>query len=222
MHVANCCIFTEIVFNIPLAIRPIQQFVSVFLFSLLSCTRCFTLLFSLGIYLAQIQLLVEVARVIIYPWPSKVLGTKVLGRQYLLCLFFYCGLFKYNNQQNGFERSVYEVRCLKSTEDMIVALTGQFKQLSHEWVSPNFSRVDGTAEQACFSRLEMLFDLSNNLRYFWQTGREFLTTRIQICLQYDAPYRGHLQAFFYKRLAIQCVRVLLTVTPSCKVRTVVS
>ena len=27
---------------------------------------------------------------------------------------------------------LYEVRCLKSTEDMILALTGQFKQLSHE------------------------------------------------------------------------------------------
>ena len=26
----------------------------------------------------------------------------------------------------------YEVRCLKSTEDMILALAGQFKQLSHE------------------------------------------------------------------------------------------
>ena len=27
---------------------------------------------------------------------------------------------------------LYEVRCLKSTEDMILALGGQFKQLSHE------------------------------------------------------------------------------------------
>ena len=27
---------------------------------------------------------------------------------------------------------LYEVRCLKSTEDMILALAGQFKQLSHE------------------------------------------------------------------------------------------
>ena len=38
-----------------------------------------------------------------------------------------------------FERNVasmkevlYDVRCLKSTEDMILALAGQFKQLSHE------------------------------------------------------------------------------------------
>ena len=27
---------------------------------------------------------------------------------------------------------LYAVRCLKSTEDMILALAGQFKQLSHE------------------------------------------------------------------------------------------
>ena len=27
---------------------------------------------------------------------------------------------------------LYEVRCLKSNKDMILALTGQFKQLSHE------------------------------------------------------------------------------------------
>ena len=27
---------------------------------------------------------------------------------------------------------LYEVRCLKSTDDMILALAGQFKQLSHE------------------------------------------------------------------------------------------
>ena len=27
---------------------------------------------------------------------------------------------------------LYEVRCLKSTEDIILALAGQFKQLSHE------------------------------------------------------------------------------------------
>ena len=32
---------------------------------------------------------------------------------------------------------LYEVRCLKSTEDMILALAGQFKQLSHE---PEFFR----------------------------------------------------------------------------------
>ena len=31
-----------------------------------------------------------------------------------------------------YERCVYELRCLKSNEDMILALTGQFKQLSHE------------------------------------------------------------------------------------------
>ena len=31
-----------------------------------------------------------------------------------------------------FERMLYAVRCLKSNEDMILALAGQFKQLSHE------------------------------------------------------------------------------------------
>ena len=38
---------------------------------------------------------------------------------------------------------LYEVRCLKSNEDMILALTGQFKQLSHEpekFRSPEFFR----------------------------------------------------------------------------------
>ena len=30
------------------------------------------------------------------------------------------------------KEALYEVRCLKSTEDMILALAGQFKQLSHE------------------------------------------------------------------------------------------
>ena len=33
----------------------------------------------------------------------------------------------------SYERNVlYAVRCLKSNEDMILALAGQFKQLSHE------------------------------------------------------------------------------------------
>ena len=40
-----------------------------------------------------------------------------------------------------YERCVYEVRCLKSNEDMILALTGQFKQLSHEPVK--FRRLNG-------------------------------------------------------------------------------
>ena len=31
-----------------------------------------------------------------------------------------------------YERMLYAVRCLKSNEDMILALSGQFKQLSHE------------------------------------------------------------------------------------------
>ena len=36
---------------------------------------------------------------------------------------------------------LYEVRCLKSNEDMIRALAGQFKQLSHE--PENFRRLKG-------------------------------------------------------------------------------
>ena len=37
-----------------------------------------------------------------------------------------------NNNNNNMKEVLYEVRCLKSTEDMILALAGQFKQLSHE------------------------------------------------------------------------------------------
>ena len=41
---------------------------------------------------------------------------------------------------------LYEVRCLKSTEDMILALAGQFKQLSHEpersWVRIPLSHLN--------------------------------------------------------------------------------
>ena len=33
---------------------------------------------------------------------------------------------------------LYEVRCLKSNEDMILALTGQFKQLSQEQYNTSF------------------------------------------------------------------------------------
>ena len=36
---------------------------------------------------------------------------------------------------------LYEVRCLKSTEDMILALAGQFKQLSLE--PEKFRRLNG-------------------------------------------------------------------------------
>ena len=44
----------------------------------------------------------------------------------------------------------------------------------------------------------MLLDLPTIIlcSIFWQTEREFLTTGIQICLQCDAPYRGHLTKFF--------------------------
>ena len=37
---------------------------------------------------------------------------------------------------------LYEVRCLKSNKDMILALAGQFKQLSHE--PEKFRLLNGT------------------------------------------------------------------------------
>ena len=38
-----------------------------------------------------------------------------------------------NSDSNNIMKVVlYEVRCLKSNEDVILALAGQFKQLSHE------------------------------------------------------------------------------------------
>ena len=40
---------------------------------------------------------------------------------------------------------LYEVRCLKSNEDMILALAGQFKQLSHE--PEKFSEPSGVIMQ---------------------------------------------------------------------------
>ena len=36
------------------------------------------------------------------------------------------------NKVNSKKEMLYAVQCLKSSEDMILALTGQFKQLSHE------------------------------------------------------------------------------------------
>ena len=36
------------------------------------------------------------------------------------------------NNNNNIKEMLYAVRCLKSNEDMILALAGQFKQLSHE------------------------------------------------------------------------------------------
>ena len=37
-----------------------------------------------------------------------------------------------SNIDNSMKEVLYEVRCLKSSEDMILALAGQFKQLSRE------------------------------------------------------------------------------------------
>ena len=46
---------------------------------------------------------------------------------------------------------LYEVRCLKSNEDMILALAGQFKQLSHEkrlcdFIAQGLEHCTGIAE----------------------------------------------------------------------------
>ena len=38
----------------------------------------------------------------------------------------------HDRKTDSMKNVLYEVRCLKSNEDMILALTGQFKQLSHE------------------------------------------------------------------------------------------
>ena len=45
-----------------------------------------------------------------------------------------CTLYERSLQLNCFHMKelLYAVRCLKSNEDMIRALAGQFKQLSHE------------------------------------------------------------------------------------------
>ena len=37
-----------------------------------------------------------------------------------------------NNWVQNMKDVLYEMRCLKSKEDMILALTGEFKQMSHE------------------------------------------------------------------------------------------
>ena len=38
----------------------------------------------------------------------------------------------FSKSHSSMKEMLYEVRCLKSNEDMILALAGQFKQLSHE------------------------------------------------------------------------------------------
>ena len=40
--------------------------------------------------------------------------------------------FFFLRQYSDMKEMLYAVRCLKSNEDMILALAGQFKQLSHE------------------------------------------------------------------------------------------
>ena len=38
----------------------------------------------------------------------------------------------FSRERNVMKEMLYAVRCLKSNEDIILALAGQFKQLSHE------------------------------------------------------------------------------------------
>ena len=51
----------------------------------------------------------------------------MLLRLILSCVVVFCCCYLFIMKE-----VLYEVRCLKSTEDMILALAGQFKQLSHE------------------------------------------------------------------------------------------
>ena len=45
------------------------------------------------------------------------------------------------NKLFNMKEVLYEVRCLKSTEDMILALAGQFKQLSHYYLIVIFNSL---------------------------------------------------------------------------------
>ena len=63
---------------------------------------------------------------------------------------------------------LYEVRCLKSNEDMIIALAGQFKQLSHEpenfsGDSTGFEPMTSAIPVQCSNQLNKNLVLSNEL-----------------------------------------------------------
>ena len=67
---------------------------------------------------------------------------------------------------------LYEVRCLKSNEDMIFALAGQFKQLSHE---PEKFSGDSTGFEPMTSAMPV--QCSNQLNYEvtqWRAGQSDL------------------------------------------------
>ena len=54
---------------------------------------------------------------------------------FYLFIFFLVVLLYFTHKSRHIyimKEMLYEVRCLKSNEDMILALAGQFKQLSHE------------------------------------------------------------------------------------------
>ena len=63
---------------------------------------------------------------------SSVLFMWLLWRNECLCCVNLCLNVPYDRKTDSVKNVLYEVRCLKSNEDMILALTGQFKQLSHE------------------------------------------------------------------------------------------
>ena len=70
----------------------------------------------------------------------------------------------------SYERMLYAVRCLKSNEDMILALAEQFKQLSHE---PEKSG-DSTGFEPMTSAMPV--QCSNQLSYevtHWRAGQLF-------------------------------------------------
>ena len=59
---------------------------------------------------------------------------------------------------------LYEVRCLKSNEDMIVALAGQFKQLSHMSPTNSFDFKHRTSYNISFIKREIVYPFIGNRR----------------------------------------------------------
>ena len=89
----------------------------------------------------------------------------------------------------SYERMLYAVRCLKSNEDMILALAGQFKQLSHEpekfrvrWVRIPLSHLnfsgscDNCLNCPASARIISSFDFKHRTAYN--------------ILSYDIPFTG--------------------------------
>ena len=80
--------------------------------------------------------------------PNKELFTQILS----------CSTMHENTKKTGkiiysMKEMLYEVRYLKSSEDMILALTGQFKQLSHE---PEYNCLNCPVSARIISSLDYL------------------------------------------------------------------